>query len=59
VLEVAFYAVLLPLCVLTHRYVEAPGQQWGRALAHRWPAGHGPGGGHSRRCATSAAMRIG
>jgi peptidoglycan/LPS O-acetylase OafA/YrhL len=35
VLEVAFYAVLLPLCVLTHRYVEAPGQRWGRTLANR------------------------
>jgi peptidoglycan/LPS O-acetylase OafA/YrhL len=31
-LEVAFYAVLLPLCVLTHRYIEAPSQQWGRKL---------------------------
>ncbi|MEU9879222.1 acyltransferase family protein [Streptomyces phaeochromogenes] len=35
VLEVAFYAVLLPLCVLTYRCVEAPGQTWGRKLAHR------------------------
>ncbi|WP_371659831.1 acyltransferase family protein [Streptomyces sp. NBC_00280] len=26
VLEVAFYAVLLPVCVLTYRCVEAPGQ---------------------------------
>ncbi|MEU6916168.1 acyltransferase family protein [Streptomyces olindensis] len=34
-LEVAFYAVLLPLCALTHRYVEAPGQNWGRSLARR------------------------
>jgi peptidoglycan/LPS O-acetylase OafA/YrhL len=59
VLEVAFYAVLLPLCVLTHRYVEVPGQRWGRTLAQRRPDGHGPGGGHSRRCATSAATRIG
>ncbi|GAB2959159.1 acyltransferase [Streptomyces pseudoechinosporeus] len=33
VLEVTFFAVLLPLCVLTHRYVEAPGQAWGRRLA--------------------------
>lgn len=32
VLEVAFYAVLLPLCVLTHRYIEAPGRSWGRGL---------------------------
>jgi peptidoglycan/LPS O-acetylase OafA/YrhL len=43
VLEAAFYAVLLPLCVLTYRYVEAPGQTWGRKLARRsrprrWPA---------------------
>jgi len=35
VLEVAFYAVLLPLCVLTYRYVEAPSQAWGRKLARR------------------------
>ncbi|MFJ8535583.1 acyltransferase family protein [Streptomyces sp. NPDC093591] len=34
-LEVAFYAVLLPLCVLTYRYIEAPGQAWGRKLAGR------------------------
>ncbi|WP_052032482.1 acyltransferase family protein [Streptomyces viridochromogenes] len=34
-LEVAFFAVLLPLCVLTHRYVEAPGQAWGHRLAQR------------------------
>ncbi|MFF7769806.1 acyltransferase family protein [Streptomyces massasporeus] len=32
--EVAFLAVLLPLCVLTHRYVEAPAQTSGRRLAH-------------------------
>ncbi|MFF5311077.1 acyltransferase family protein [Streptomyces massasporeus] len=32
--EVAFLAVLLPLCVLTHRYVEAPAQAWGRRAAH-------------------------
>ncbi|GAV41912.1 acyltransferase family protein [Streptomyces acidiscabies] len=40
-LEVAFCAVLLPVCVLTYRYVEVPGQEWGRALARRmrsrWP----------------------
>jgi peptidoglycan/LPS O-acetylase OafA/YrhL len=30
-----FLAVLLPLCVLTHRYIEAPGQAWGRRLADR------------------------
>jgi peptidoglycan/LPS O-acetylase OafA/YrhL len=35
VLEVAFYVVLLPLCVLTYRYVEAPAQRWGRRLARR------------------------
>ncbi|MGW1256081.1 acyltransferase family protein [Streptomyces sp. NPDC002513] len=35
VLEVAFYAVLLPLSVLTHRYIEAPGQAWGRKVAGR------------------------
>ncbi|MFI5679371.1 acyltransferase family protein [Streptomyces cellulosae] len=34
-LEVAFFAVLLPLCLLTHRCVEAPGQTWGRRLAGR------------------------
>jgi peptidoglycan/LPS O-acetylase OafA/YrhL len=33
VLEVAFFALLLPLCVLTHRYVELPGQACGRRLA--------------------------
>lgn len=33
VLEVAFYAVLLPLCVLTYRFVEAPGREWGRKAA--------------------------
>ncbi|WP_326726105.1 acyltransferase [Streptomyces sp. NBC_00243] len=35
VLEVAFYVVLLPLCVLTYRYIEAPAQRWGRSLARR------------------------
>lgn len=34
-LELAFFAVLLPLCVLTHRYIEVPGQAWGRRLARR------------------------
>ncbi|KUO03531.1 hypothetical protein AQJ67_17715 [Streptomyces caeruleatus] len=33
--EVAFFVVPLPLCVLTHRYVEVPGQTWGRRLAGR------------------------
>ncbi|MCL8017035.1 acyltransferase [Streptomyces sp. AS02] len=37
VLEVAFLAVLLPLCVLTHRCVEAPGHAWGRRLALAQP----------------------
>lgn len=32
-LEVGFFALLLPLCVLTHRYVEMPGQAYGRRLA--------------------------
>ncbi|MER5214026.1 acyltransferase [Streptomyces sp. NPDC002838] len=35
VLEVAFFAVLLPLCVLTYRYIEVPSQTWGRKLARR------------------------
>lgn len=35
VLEVAFLVALLPLCALTHRYVEVPGQTWGRRLARR------------------------
>ncbi|MEU0026106.1 acyltransferase [Streptomyces sp. NPDC006335] len=35
VLEVAFFAVLLPVCLLTHRCVEAPSQAWGRRLAGR------------------------
>ncbi|WP_328769902.1 acyltransferase family protein [Streptomyces sp. NBC_00286] len=34
-LEVAFFAALLPLCVLTYRCVEGPGQTWGRRLANR------------------------
>lgn len=34
-LEVAFFAVLLPMCRLTHRYVETPSQSWGRRLARR------------------------
>ena len=34
-LEAAFYAVLLPLCVLTHRYIETPGQRLGRRAAQR------------------------
>lgn len=35
VLEVAFYAVLLPVCVLTYYCVEAPAQRWGRRLTRR------------------------
>ncbi|MFC8428319.1 acyltransferase family protein [Streptomyces sp. NPDC057253] len=35
VLAVAFFAVLLPLCALTYRYVEVPGQALGRRLARR------------------------
>jgi peptidoglycan/LPS O-acetylase OafA/YrhL len=34
-LEVAFYIVLLPLCALTYRYIEAPSQTWGRRLTGR------------------------
>ncbi|MEV7090121.1 acyltransferase [Streptomyces sp. NPDC093085] len=34
-LEAAFYAVLLPVCVLTYRYIEKPSQTWGRKLARR------------------------
>ncbi|WP_405651661.1 acyltransferase family protein [Streptomyces sp. NBC_00019] len=29
-LEVAFFTVLLPLCLLTYRCIEAPSQRWGR-----------------------------
>jgi len=35
VLVLAFFAVLLPLCALTYRYIEAPSQAWGRKLARR------------------------
>lgn len=34
-LQVAFFTVLLPLCLLTHRYIEAPSQIWGRRWARR------------------------
>ncbi|WP_079053654.1 acyltransferase family protein [Streptomyces phaeochromogenes] len=34
-LQVAFFTVLLPLCLLTHRYIEAPSQTWGRRCARR------------------------
>ncbi|WP_425428695.1 acyltransferase family protein [Streptomyces yerevanensis] len=37
-LEIAFYAVLLPVSVLTYRAIEVPGQTWGRRLARRIPA---------------------
>jgi peptidoglycan/LPS O-acetylase OafA/YrhL len=43
-LEVAFFIVLLPLCLLTYRYVEAPSQTWGRRLARFEYARHTPGG---------------
>ncbi|AXG82456.1 acyltransferase family protein [Streptomyces paludis] len=36
-LEAAFFAVLLPLCLLTYRYIEAPCQTLGRRLARRMP----------------------
>jgi peptidoglycan/LPS O-acetylase OafA/YrhL len=32
---VAFFTVLLPLCMLTYGYIEVPSQTWGRRLAHR------------------------
>ncbi len=32
-LEMAFFTVLLPLCLLTYRCIEAPSQTWGRRLA--------------------------
>ncbi|GGO48554.1 hypothetical protein GCM10012287_23780 [Streptomyces daqingensis] len=38
-----FLAVLLPLCVLTHRCIEASAQAWGRRLADR--AGRPPSRG--------------
>ncbi|WP_437036309.1 acyltransferase family protein [Streptomyces sp. enrichment culture] len=34
-LELTFYAVLLPLSWLTYRYIETPGQAWGRRVAGR------------------------
>ncbi|WP_328673586.1 acyltransferase family protein [Streptomyces sp. NBC_00328] len=39
-LEVAFFTVLLPLCLLTYRYIEAPSQTWGRRLARRVQPSH-------------------
>ncbi|MGW7130078.1 acyltransferase family protein [Streptomyces bobili] len=36
-LEAAFFTVLLPLCLLTYRYIEAPSQTLGRRLARRVP----------------------
>ncbi len=44
VLEVAFFAVLLPLCALSYLCVEAPGQAWGRRLARRRPHRRGASG---------------
>lgn len=35
VLEAAFFAVLLPLSVLTHRRIEAPGRAWGQKRIRR------------------------
>jgi peptidoglycan/LPS O-acetylase OafA/YrhL len=35
ILAVVFCVVLLPLCVLTYRYIEAPSQGWGWRLARR------------------------
>ncbi|MFF7047811.1 acyltransferase family protein [Streptomyces griseorubiginosus] len=35
VLEAAFFVVLLPVCLLTCRWIEAPSQEWGRGLARR------------------------
>lgn len=34
-LEMAFFTLLLPLCLLTYRYIEAPSQTLGRRLARR------------------------
>ncbi|MGA5895424.1 acyltransferase family protein [Streptomyces venetus] len=34
-LEIAFFTVLLPLCLVTYRYVERPSQTWARRLARR------------------------
>ncbi|WP_020140987.1 acyltransferase family protein [Streptomyces sp. 351MFTsu5.1] len=35
VLEAAFFVVLLPVCLLTYCWIEAPSQEWGRGLARR------------------------
>ncbi|MFC8361155.1 acyltransferase family protein [Streptomyces griseorubiginosus] len=35
VLEAMFFVALLPVCLLTHRWIEAPSQRWGRGLARR------------------------
>lgn len=35
VLEAAFFAVLLPLSVLTHRRIEVPGRAWGQKRIRR------------------------
>ncbi|KUO10185.1 acyltransferase [Streptomyces sp. DSM 15324] len=56
-LLVAFLAVLLPLCALTYRWIEAPGQAWGRRPARRAPAVPQPPGrasdSHSRSSSRS------
>ncbi|MGW1965871.1 acyltransferase family protein [Streptomyces sp. NPDC001935] len=41
VLEAVFFAVLLPLCALTHRFVEVPGQARGRERIRRVTEGTG------------------
>ncbi|WNV86876.1 acyltransferase [Umezawaea sp. Da 62-37] len=46
-LEVGFYAVLLPLCVLTHRFVEAPGQRYGRKVLRGLSGAQGSSPGRS------------
>ncbi|WP_310430967.1 acyltransferase [Streptomyces sp. 3330] len=43
-LEAAFLVALLPLSALTHRFVELPGQAWGRRLARRVQPGSRAGG---------------
>ncbi|WP_460071250.1 acyltransferase family protein [Streptomyces sp. YKOK-I1] len=57
-LLVAFVVVLLPLCALTYRWIEVPGQAWGRRLtARRVPAAPQPPGcasdSHSRSSSRS------
>ncbi|MEU1511271.1 acyltransferase [Streptomyces sp. NPDC005811] len=56
-LLLAFVAVLLPLCALTYRWIEAPGQAWGRRLTREPPAAPQPPGcasdSHSRSSSRS------